>query len=85
VVVDGVTVGHPCCAVHNCFEPLQNQRDHYCKSHEKTEGQICQIKGCTQVRQKDSRVCGDLQHIEAEHIHVQRGQARFQLKECLER
>ncbi|KAF8234257.1 hypothetical protein L208DRAFT_1550813 [Tricholoma matsutake] len=85
VVVDGVTVGHPCCVVHNCFEPLQNQRDHYCKSHKKTEGQICQIKGCTQVRQKDSCVCGDLQHIEAERIHVQHGQARFQLKECLER
>lgn len=24
VVMDGVTLGHPCCAVHNCHNPLQN-------------------------------------------------------------
>jgi CxC5 like cysteine cluster associated with KDZ transposases/CxC6 like cysteine cluster associated with KDZ transposases len=85
VVVDGVMVGHPCCTVHNCFEPLQNQRDCHCRSHEKTEGRICQIKGCMQVREKDSHVCVDQEHVEAERIHIQHGQAWFQLKERLER
>ena len=85
VVVDGVTVGHPCCAVHNCFKPLQNQRDHYCGSHEKTEGKLCWIKGCSQFRQDNSLVCDDVDHIEAEHIYLKRSQARFQLKDRLER
>ncbi|KAF8219602.1 hypothetical protein L208DRAFT_1338990, partial [Tricholoma matsutake] len=26
VVIDGVTVGHPCCARHNCKIPLANNR-----------------------------------------------------------
>ena len=51
VVVDGVTVGHPCCAVHNCFDPLENHRNHFCMSHEMTEGRVCVIKGCTQLRE----------------------------------
>jgi hypothetical protein len=55
VVVDGVTVGHPCCAVHNCFEPLENQCNHFCSSHKKTEGRVCAIKGCTQIRQAHAR------------------------------
>jgi hypothetical protein len=85
VVVDGVTVGHPCCTVHNCFEPLETQRNRFCKSHEATEGRVCAIKGCTQLHQKDACVCSDPEHVEAERIHVERGQARFQLKDRLER
>jgi hypothetical protein len=85
VVVDGVTVGHPCCAVHNCFNPLENQRNHFCMSHEMTEGRVCAIKGCAQLREAQTRVCSDPDHIKAERIYVERGQARFQLKERLER
>ena len=85
VVVDGVTVGHPCCTVHNCFEPLETQQNRFCKSHEATEGRVCAIKGCTQLHQKDAHVCSDPEHVEAERIHVERGQARFQLKGHLER
>jgi CxC6 like cysteine cluster associated with KDZ transposases len=85
VVVDGVTVGHPCCAVHNCFNPLENQRNHFCMSHEMTKGRVCMIKGCTQLREAQTRVCSDPDHIEAECIYVKCGQARFQLKERLER
>ena len=42
------------------------------------------IKGCTQLREAQTRVCSDPDHIEAERIYVERGQARFQLKERLE-
>jgi hypothetical protein len=85
VVVDGVTVGHPCCGVHNCFEPLENQRDQFCNTHKRTEGTRCCIKGCTQARENGSRVCLDPEHVEAERVHIERGQARFQLKDRLER
>ena len=33
VVIEGVTVGHPCCAVHNCKNPLSNNRHCYCATH----------------------------------------------------
>jgi hypothetical protein len=49
------------------------------------EGRVCAIKGCTQLCQKDAHVCSDPEHVKAEQIHVERGQARFQLKSCLER
>jgi hypothetical protein len=85
VVVDGVTVGHPCCAVHNCFVPLKRQRDRYCKMHEQGEGRQCAIKECLQLRNGDSLVCTDEEHVKAYEIYIQRGQARFQLKNQLER
>ena len=28
VVVDGVTIGHPCCSVHNCTIPLDSGVEH---------------------------------------------------------
>jgi CxC6 like cysteine cluster associated with KDZ transposases len=84
-VVDIVTVRHPCCAVHNCFDPLENQCNHFCMSHKMTEGRVCMIKGCTQLQEAQTRVCSDPDHIEAECIYIECGQAQFQLKECLER
>jgi hypothetical protein len=50
-----------------------------------TEGRVCAIKGCTQLRQAQARICSNPEHLEAECIHIEHGQARFQLKECLER
>ncbi|KAF8957661.1 hypothetical protein BDZ97DRAFT_1924399 [Flammula alnicola] len=32
-VMDGVTLGHTCCAVHNCKIPLTTSRDRYCTAH----------------------------------------------------
>ncbi|EDR05899.1 uncharacterized protein LACBIDRAFT_329391 [Laccaria bicolor S238N-H82] len=36
-VIDGVTVGHPCCAVHNCHLPLENNRHRFCIAHQGQE------------------------------------------------
>ncbi|KAF8220673.1 hypothetical protein L208DRAFT_1538367, partial [Tricholoma matsutake] len=65
---DKLTVGHPCCAVYNCFDPLENQCNHFCMSHEMTEGRVCMIKGWTQLREAQTRICSDPDHIEAERI-----------------
>ncbi|KAF8219768.1 hypothetical protein L208DRAFT_1337863, partial [Tricholoma matsutake] len=85
VVIDGVTVGHPCCGVHNCFKPLENQHKTFCRSHEMTEGRVCTIKGYTQLWQAQARVCSNPKHLEVEHIYIEHGQAQIQLKEHLER
>ena len=84
VVIDGVTIGHPCCAVHNCKIPLENNRHRYClkDAHHNT---ICSVVGCDSPIATGSRMCSDPSHQEVERIHRERGQARFQLKERLQR
>ncbi|KAH7877019.1 uncharacterized protein C8R40DRAFT_1168942 [Lentinula edodes] len=36
VVMDGVTIGHPCCKVHNCTQPLPNNRHQWSRSGHRT-------------------------------------------------
>ncbi|KIK33014.1 hypothetical protein CY34DRAFT_110776 [Suillus luteus UH-Slu-Lm8-n1] len=48
VVTDGVTVGHPCCAVPRCTNPLANNRHRYCSinpAHKRLE-LVCAVEGC---------------------------------------
>ncbi|KAF8581267.1 hypothetical protein K439DRAFT_1354526 [Ramaria rubella] len=33
-VTDSVSLGHLCCAVHDCKEPLPTNKHHYCKDHQ---------------------------------------------------
>lgn len=44
VVMDGVTIGCPCCAVYNCKVPLENNQ-HFCLQ-DAAQNQICTIVGC---------------------------------------
>jgi hypothetical protein len=85
IVIDGVTIGHPCCAVHNCFTPLASNRDRFCPIHTSQYSKICAIVGCSNSITAGSLVCDDQTHRDFERIHRERGQARFQLKERLER
>jgi hypothetical protein len=85
VVIDGITIGHPCCAVHNCFTPLASNRDRYCPDHSKNLDHICAIVGCSNPIIEGSLACQNPDHQEAERIYRERGQARFQLQERLER
>jgi hypothetical protein len=83
VVIDGVTVGCPCCAVHNCKIPLQNNQHRFCPN-DAAQNLICVIVGCNSPVTPDHHTCSGPSHQEAEHIHCEQGQARFQLKECLQ-
>ena len=85
VVVDGVTLGHPCCAIHNCHIPLASNRHRFCPEHLHTYQKICAVVGCSNPVVEGSQVCANAVHQEAEHVHKDRGQARFQLKERLKR
>jgi hypothetical protein len=84
VVIDGVTVGCPCCTIHNCKIPLENNRHRFCPKHA-AQNLICSIVGCDSPVVAESRACSDPSHQEVERIHTERGQARFQLKERLQR
>jgi hypothetical protein len=84
VVIDGVTVGCPCCAVHNCKTPLQNNRHRFCPK-DAAQNLICAIVGCDSPVTPNHCTCSHPSHREAEHLHREQGQARFQLKERLQR
>ncbi|KAF8815547.1 hypothetical protein BYT27DRAFT_7225037 [Phlegmacium glaucopus] len=55
-VMDGMTLGHPCCTVHNCKTPLATSCDRYCPTHHSLSN-ICAINNCTLPRDID---IGDL-------------------------
>ena len=84
VVIDGVTIGHPCCAIHNCHTPLSNNRNRYCDTHIGSE-KTCAIIGCSEKVAPNKRTCLITEHQAVEKVHNERGQARFQLQERLKR
>lgn len=83
-VMDGITLGHPCCAVHNCKVALTTSRDRFCKEH-RVLNAICAIKDCRAPIAEGKCTCEDPLHQEIKHIHCVRGQAQFQLQEHLKR
>ena len=84
MVIDGVTVGHPCCSSHNCHIPLVSNRDRYCKDHREAAG-VCAIVGCSAPVVPNTKTCANEDHQAVEKVHIERGQSRFQLQERLAR
>jgi hypothetical protein len=85
VVIDGVAIGCPQCAIHVCHTPLASNHHHFCPEHAPTHDKICAIVGCNSPVTSGSHVCADASHQEVEQTHRECGQARFQLKEHLKR
>src|SRR5271156_405923 len=83
-VIDGVTVGCPCCGHHNCHNPLQNIRDRFCSVH-KSLDLVCSIVGCNEPVVATHRTCSDPAHQEVERVKTLRGQSRTILKDRLQR
>ncbi|KZT62164.1 hypothetical protein CALCODRAFT_418449, partial [Calocera cornea HHB12733] len=60
-VIDGIAIGRPCCAVHNCPLPLTSNRARFCSTHAQRE-LLCAVEGCNAPRQADSLTCTILEH-----------------------
>ena len=84
VVIDGVTVGHPCCGEPNCKVPLANNHDRFCPTHARLN-QICAVVHCLLPVVPGRKTCALADHEAIENVHNDHGQARFQLKERLRR
>ena len=84
VVVDGVTVGHPCCGEHNCSIPLQSSRDHYCPPHVHLDN-LCVVISCNEITEKSFKTCARLDHHGLETKYNMASKAMFQLCHRLER
>lgn len=82
--MDGVTIGHPCCADHGCRQALVSTKDRFCPHH-KSRSNECIVIGCNETSEKGFRTCCISEHREKEaHLSAQ-NKAMFQLKHRLER
>ncbi|EPQ54160.1 hypothetical protein GLOTRDRAFT_44279 [Gloeophyllum trabeum ATCC 11539] len=85
VVTDGVSIGHPCCAVHDCQEPLMPMKGaRYCRLHAGYETK-CAVISCDKAAEVGFATCATKEHREMEKHKTQAGKAMFQLKRRLER
>jgi hypothetical protein len=73
--MDGLTIGHYCCSVFNCTEPLAGQCDQYCPMHAALGfDSMCIIDNCTNQKREGKKTCTVPEHIEYEHnLNIQRG------------
>ncbi|KZT54970.1 hypothetical protein CALCODRAFT_547130 [Calocera cornea HHB12733] len=77
-VTDGISIGRPCCAVHNCPLPLTNNRAHFCAAHAQEE-ELCAVQGCNSPRQSGRLTCGILEHRALEDKYKAPGKSFIQL------
>ena len=82
--MDGVTIGHPRCAVDGCKMPLATARDRYCLEH-RSSGSLCSIRGCEEGVVMGKLTCANPLHQAVEKVYEVRGQSCFQLQECCQR
>ncbi|KDQ51461.1 hypothetical protein JAAARDRAFT_62514 [Jaapia argillacea MUCL 33604] len=83
VVIDGITIGHPCCRVHNCKLPLPSQNATYCDIHSALKSK-CAVESCTSSVGAGFQTCALADHRILEEHHLESNRAMFQLKHCLE-
>ena len=68
IVIDGITIGHPCCAIHNCHTPLSNNHNRYCDMHIGSE-KTCAIIGCSEKVAPNKPTCLITEHKAVEKVH----------------
>ncbi|KAI0037478.1 hypothetical protein FA95DRAFT_1551550 [Auriscalpium vulgare] len=84
IVTDGISIGHPCCATHNCSEPLANNRHHFCPKHS-DEAVICVVADCRSPASSNRRTCSKPTHRALESYRDLKQKAFFQLQGRLKR
>ncbi|VDB87437.1 unnamed protein product [Peniophora sp. CBMAI 1063] len=88
VVVDGLTLGRPCCSAHingaPCTEPLGQRNDHFCRTHHDLHD-VCRVRGCNSQIRPGALTCADPGHAATEQAHKERNTASFRLKERVNR
>ncbi|KZT57327.1 hypothetical protein CALCODRAFT_434401, partial [Calocera cornea HHB12733] len=83
-VTDGVAIGRPCCAVHNCTTPLSTNRARYCLPHSRMET-ICAVEGCNLAVEPGRKTCTSPEHRRLEDNYYAAGQSALILRDRLDR
>ncbi|KDQ09975.1 hypothetical protein BOTBODRAFT_164259 [Botryobasidium botryosum FD-172 SS1] len=84
VVTDGVTVGHPICAVKGCKSTPFNLRDKFCAAHVSADLTCC-IIGCSMAKEVGFRSCKDTLHRQLDLKKKEANVAMFMLRHRLAR
>jgi hypothetical protein len=83
-VCDGDTIGHPCCAVHSCKNPLVNHQHKFCTEHTYLSLQ-CAVTDCPTPHEHGYRTCAKPNHRALETSYFKHGKALFQLHALLKK
>ncbi|KAI1784804.1 hypothetical protein LXA43DRAFT_901026, partial [Ganoderma leucocontextum] len=85
VVTDGVGIGHPCCGIHDCKNPVMRTKgSRYCEQHASKEDE-CAVIDCALPREDGFRTCSTPSHRRLDDILRLENKAMFQLKNRLDR
>ncbi|PPQ67448.1 hypothetical protein CVT26_007242 [Gymnopilus dilepis] len=79
-ICDGVTIGHPCCAIHDCKDPLITHRHRFCAEHY-GQNVLCSVTDCASPCEDGHRTCADPEHRQLEDKYHKRAKAIFRLRE----
>lgn len=82
--MDGVTIGHTCCSVHECKVPLSSKRDRFCTEHSNQQS-LCRVIDCPLPAEHGYRSCSDIEHRKLDEANSIRGKSFFQLRARLQR
>ncbi|KAG6906415.1 hypothetical protein DXG01_014052 [Tephrocybe rancida] len=82
---DGNSIGHRCCRVHDCQEPLPTTSHRFCVKHTLEVGWQCSVKDCTTASSKEHWTCELPEHRAKETQYFEQGKALFQLQARLRR
>ncbi|KAG1840446.1 hypothetical protein F4604DRAFT_1598862 [Suillus subluteus] len=82
IITDGLSMGHPCCGVFRCTEPLVNNCHRFCPMHHHLH-LICAINNCSQpvvadTMGKPTKTCNDPMHQEMERLNNEAANALHQ-------
>ena len=81
-VCDGHTTGHPCCAVHDCKEPLLTLRQRFCATHTYLNN-ICAVTDCQSPIETEHLTCRSPDHRALENAYFKQGKALSRLRKRL--
>ncbi|KDR76382.1 hypothetical protein GALMADRAFT_480195 [Galerina marginata CBS 339.88] len=84
IVTDGITIGHPCCGVAHCDQPLQNNQDRFCSLHQDEEN-ICAVVNCRNRVEVGYLTCHLEKHRALETHRKMSKKGFFQLRDHLSR
>ena len=80
ITMDGTSIGHPCCNMHNCTQPLLKHHAHFCAGHKYKKNE-CVVTDCGAPVQPGFQACANSSHRALEQYRNEKGKAFFQLKQ----